>query len=621
MILFFFSPPCSAPAAFLYNKDYVIRQDQGQDILCDPYIVQKNDWVIKLFQRRGQIAEQDFPEFLRIFQRLNPHVNDVDKILPGQDILIPLKKLEHETLPGQSSGVVTIPFVSISKLPDFIQKDSAEYTVKPGDYISSIISTGYGRYGSKSYREGVELFKLINPELTDINRIYPGQTIHVPNPGLQDKPWYAKLFNKDGQINTKMDINSLISPRDKPKTDVLTGKTPVAASGLSSAQPVSPEKKQLSTGATEQVPVRQTVSSLSEAATALGAKLLSKGTYYFPRPGQKDFKLDLTRYPVIQLSDGSRVLFCENDDLPLSDKKALMSFWKDLRIMRLPLQSTFEQVLDAIFRSDDRYELKNRLHLEDHGVAIDIKAKWIIRSKPSDMEGNTSVTCIFYKNETDFPLPVSLASYLSQSGVMIREIPKYGAAPVSSEGSPAPQPLKASQSALISLQNDLETTVSDLLTAMGCHYSQKVNISFPYAGTQINALSNLISTSKGRQLLVDYGDLYGDALISIRKTGLQIVELAGIKDWKIAARHIFSELRFSFADNLDFKALTRPDDGHITIHLPGVVVETDARESFLITPASLRQELAQLLIQSGYCPIMVSGNGDGEDSPAPGMQP
>ena len=108
--------------AFLY-KSYVVRQDRGWDILCDLHVVQKDDWVIKLFQRRGQIAEQDFPEFLSIFSRLNPHINDIDNIIPGQQILIPLKKLQQDSLPGQSSGIVTIPFVTISKLPDIIKKE------------------------------------------------------------------------------------------------------------------------------------------------------------------------------------------------------------------------------------------------------------------------------------------------------------------------------------------------------------------------------------------------------------------------------------------------------------------------------------------------------------------
>ncbi|MBW1842084.1 MAG: hypothetical protein JRI75_09870, partial [Deltaproteobacteria bacterium] len=94
--------------AFFY-KNYVVRYDRGRDILCDPYVVKKNDWVIKLFKEKGEIAHTDFPEFLRIFKRINPHIRDTDLIRPGQHILIPLQKIRGNTLPGQSSGIVTIP--------------------------------------------------------------------------------------------------------------------------------------------------------------------------------------------------------------------------------------------------------------------------------------------------------------------------------------------------------------------------------------------------------------------------------------------------------------------------------------------------------------------------------
>ena len=135
--------PCSADSALLY-KSYVVRCDKGRDILCDPYVVQKGDWVIKLFKQKGEISHKDFPEFLAIFKRINPHIRNIDMIRPGQHILIPLKKLKKDSLPGQSSGVVTIPFVTISNLPDFIKPLSTEHIVQKGDFISRLISRGYG---------------------------------------------------------------------------------------------------------------------------------------------------------------------------------------------------------------------------------------------------------------------------------------------------------------------------------------------------------------------------------------------------------------------------------------------------------------------------------------------
>ena len=610
--LFLTATSCPAPASYLYDKNYMVRRDQGQDILCDPYIVRKNDWVIKLFMRRGQIAEQDFPEFLRIFQRLNPHISDVNKILPGQHILIPLKKLENESLPGQSSGMVTIPFVAMSRLPDFIKKDAIDYTVKPGDKLSVIISSGYGNYGSRSYNKGIELFKLINPDVKDVNLIYPGQTIHIPNPGIQDKNWYPALFDEFGRINADVDVKGLLTPQEQPKTEAAANKPvspPISAFPL--VQTKQPEEEPVVTRPAIPVttPYRQNFSSLKKAAAALNAKVLDKGTYYFPGKGKNDFKLDLSRYPVMELADGKRILFCEKDDFSISDKNAMTSFWKNLKIMPLPFQSTFEQVLEAIFASDGKYDLKNRLTLGDHGVVIDIKAKWIIHSNPSDSSQKKTVTCIFLQDDARSPVSESFMRYMSECGITVREISKDGAIPPVNRQTA----VQDSQNALISFKKSLPGVIDDMMTAIGCHYSEKINISFPYAGIQVNALSNLISTSKGRQLLVDYGDLYGDALTAIRKTGLAIIQLDGIQDWQTALKSIFNSLNFSFTENLDFKIMARPDGTYIDIHIPGIAVETDSKEKYLLTPALFRSALSQFLKESGYNVIIASDAGSGDE--------
>ncbi|MFZ1985933.1 MAG: hypothetical protein WAU91_16060, partial [Desulfatitalea sp.] len=115
-VLFWIFSLNTALASSLVYKNYIVRYDRGWDILCEPYMVQSGDWVLKIFRQKGEIANQDFRDFLGIFQRLNPHVQDIDMVRPGQSIDIPLRKLEHGALPGQDNGVVTIPIVTLSKV-------------------------------------------------------------------------------------------------------------------------------------------------------------------------------------------------------------------------------------------------------------------------------------------------------------------------------------------------------------------------------------------------------------------------------------------------------------------------------------------------------------------------
>ena len=134
---------------------------------------------------------------------------------------------------------------------------------------------------------------------------------------------------------------------------------------------------------------------------------------------------------------------------------------------------------------------------------------------------------------------------------------------------------------------------------MGYRYSENINISFPYAGIQVNALSNLISNHEGGQLLIDYGDLYGNAVSAIRETGLNVIQLKSEMDWKAATKKITGALNFSFTDNPGFTAADRTDDRNIFIRVPGVEINADMAEYFVITPVLLHPDIIEFLNHSG----------------------
>jgi hypothetical protein len=92
-----------------FEKTYLVKKSRVSDVLCDTYIVQKNDWVLRIFRQRGEISSKDFPRFLEIFKILNSDVQDINTIYPGQEILIPLRIITPDFLEGQESGIITLP--------------------------------------------------------------------------------------------------------------------------------------------------------------------------------------------------------------------------------------------------------------------------------------------------------------------------------------------------------------------------------------------------------------------------------------------------------------------------------------------------------------------------------
>ncbi len=581
--------PYSADSALL-SKSYAVRYDKGWDILCDPYVVQKGDWVIKLFIQRGEISHKNFPEFLSIFKRINPHIHDIDTIRPGQRILIPLKKLKKDSLPGQSSGVVTIPFVTISNLPDIIKHHSTEHIVQKGDFISRLISRGYGKYGTKLYKEGIVLFRLINPDLVNPDQIYTGQKLYIPNPSLRNKPWYKALFDSSGNIIIKSDIDSSPAKTPEPEPFIPT---------------VKPDN---------------TSSPFAAIASILDAKFLNKGTYYFPRPNEVDYKLNLSSFPVIELKDNTKILLFPKTDINTdididididtdidtdknkdknikeSDLNAIKSYWSNVKIVPITNKASTEQALESVFESFEKEALKNKISFSDQGVKVEVKGKWII-NQPYFAGKEKTHLCITPIIDPIERTPDLIARYLKQHDIIIKDFLKDFKK--TKDKSKKTQNKDTAENVIIINNSDHKTFVNNLLTAMGYNYAQNVAITFPYAGIQIKALSNLISTDNVKPLLVDFGDLYGDAIIAIKKTGLNIIQITKKDSAYRVIEKIFDALDVSYTKDPTFLAAKRPVVYNTSLTIPGYLISNKKQDKTLLATVPVHHNVIQFLINKG----------------------
>jgi len=583
--------------SILLSKNYVVRYDKGRDILCDPYVVKNGDWVFKLFRQKGEISSKDFPEFLAIFKRLNPRIRNIDRIRPGQHILIPLKKLKKDSLPGQSSGIVTIPFVTISNLPDIIKPCSTEHTVQEGEFISRLIARSYDtKYGKKPYNEAIKLFMLINPDVVDLDRIYQGQKLYIPDSSLRNKPWYKSLFDSSGNITIKADLNNL---------DIKTH------------EPFIP----ISTDRPDNIP-----SHFAAIASILDAKLLNKGIYSFPVQGKAGYKLDLSSSPVIELKDKTKILLTlsldKNKDKKIneSDLTTIKSYWSNVKIVELANKASTEQALDSIMESFGKEVFKNKISLSDQGVKVEVRGKWIFE-QPYFAGEETSNLCITPVNNQDERTSDSIVRYLEQHNIIIKDFLKdlNGTKQKSKKTenkntTEDTKPLKnTTGDVIITDFSDHKAFVKSLLTVMDYNYTENVAITFPYAGIQIKALSNLISTGDGKSVLVDFGDLYGDAVLSIKKTGLGIIQINNKNNAHEVIRKILDALKASYTKYPTFLAAKRPDTYNTSLTIPGYLISNKKPHKILLATAPVNDDVVQFLTDHGIKVIQPLRHEDTKD--------
>jgi hypothetical protein len=554
---------CSLASAAFFYKSYIVRYDRGWNILCEPYIVQKNDWVFKLFREKGEISHSDFPEFLRIFERLNPHIHDMDHIRPGQRILIPLKKVDEDISSAQASGVVTIPYFSAKDLPETKTKPSTDYRVKNGDCVSILIAERYGKYGTESYHAGEKLFRKLNPQIANLNLIYAGQMIRLPNPQIKIPTLSRPLNHVAVPFENRVGSGSIAASDEK-------------------ASPTSVMK----------VDEKSSDATLSNVASILDAKLYNKGSYYLPRPGQDDYQVDLSRTPFIKLENGTRLFFFKGNDNSQPETAMLESFWKDVRAVTIEPGDSTEKILETVFGKLEAGGLKRKLKFSDQGVRVEVQGKWIIE-KSHKMGEPARYLCINLIHHSKEQTPAPIVRYLDQNNIIVKDIivgkseepPKAKVFPLINVGGPAE----------ITAHNDRKVFVKDFLNAVGYQYTPDKPVSFPYAGVQIHAAADLASDNHGNSFLIDFGNFYGDALQAIEESGTAILQIRNNDALDDIIQKLLGAMAVTFSKNPIFLAAKRPAVDNTKLTIPGFLMEHQDAGETLITLAPLNHEVIQYL--------------------------
>jgi hypothetical protein len=498
---------------------------------------------------------------------LNPHVHDIDRIRPGQQIVIPLKKVRRDAFPEQSSGVVTIPFLADSRMSEALEKYSSPYRIQKGDSISILISRRFEGYGPQAYEHGMKLFRVMNPKIKNLNRIYVGQVIRIPDPAIQSRQGFPSLFDQTTQNGKTADIDPSITPGQK---------TPI---------PDMAEDTE-----------KQTESPLSEVAWALDAKFFNKGVYYFPRLGWEDVKVDLTRSPFMELRDGMRVFFPMNADNQASEIKMAKSFWKDVHIVTTGPGDSAEQIFDAVLGRFENKVEKNRLSMSDHGVKIEVRGMWIIE-QPEPSEEEKRYLCITLIDGPEARTPASIIRYLDQKGIVIKEVLK-GKISAARESN-APRYKRTSEDMRVINASNHKVFVSDFLGAMGYRYQPNETISFEYAGIPIDAVSNLATHNSGTSFLIDFGEFYGDAVRAIKKSGRNIIQIKDSDTLNAISARLLAAMGVSFTENPSFLAAKRSAGHNTTLTIPGFLIDHAKTPETLLAMVPLHDGVVEFLANKG----------------------
>lgn len=292
-------------------KRYLVYTYKKDKILCEPYRVSKDDWLYKIFRKKGEISEKDFPLFINIFKAINPSVNNIDAIHQGQRILIPLKKIHKNDFKETRPGIVDVPVIELTHIPDVLKPFIEKHRIKKGEVVSKLLNAIFLNRDGTLNTQGMRAFKLANPNIKNVNLIYAGSFINLPSASLCLQPWFKSSLPVKAAVKTK--------DRDKIKKIKKTGQE---GRGASKQENITRNRYSLYT-------------VLRDYAHMIGGKPLQTGKFYFPRNNNADFILDLKSTPVIELASGRKILIVPDKKTGAALSGIIKLFWKDLKVMTI----------------------------------------------------------------------------------------------------------------------------------------------------------------------------------------------------------------------------------------------------------------------------------------------
>jgi hypothetical protein len=137
---------------------------------------------------------------------------------------------------------------------------------------------------------------------------------------------------------------------------------------------------------------------------------------------------------------------------------------------------------------------------------------------------------------------------------------------------------------------------------MGFVYAPNTPISFPYAGIQVEAQSNLLSFGNGRQTLVDFGDLYGDAGKAIKATGIDIVEFPPLADPFDVISRLLETAPMEATESPVFYAADRSEEFNTAITVTGILVR---EKNQLFLKKQLPEQIERFVRSEGMQPVVI----------------
>ena len=522
-----------------------IYKVDDKKVLTEEYVVKKDDFIWKILRQKGLTkSRQNLFELLSVFKKLNRSLDNLELVLPGKKIIIPLK-----IIPLSSDfNLETSPTKKIAAFTALKEQRFQNHTIKPGDCLIEIIKSSFNISQKDLFNEYFELVKKSNPSFKDLDRVTPGQTVKLPiySPEIIKRP-------VEPAISAKCDDTDSIS-RD-----------------------------------------------ISSIFSEMGEEWIHTGEHFIPLKSGGRIDLKAKSFPILNLKNGLRVIIDFDNKFPDRIDRIIESNWDNYRVVHLEgndLRSSLDKILGAcdypgVLKIGEPYDLKG-------DISLRITGDWIITNLETESDNGPEISVI-YLNGTNTPAtPPVIKSYLEGLGIKVIDYPP-GNDEISDKKSKVKM-LKGGKD-FSSLINTILTLTNKSFSAqveIPAYQNQKT-------GFKLIINADFFLKIKGKDAIIDMTGLDPEIISFLKKHRFLVLSLTDINDPLTMITKTLEFLNIQFDPGPHhFMATTRDDTRNIKLTIPGTTFSDKHGNAVFVTKLTIPDEIAVFLSEKGYCILDLS---------------
>jgi hypothetical protein len=350
------------------------------------YTVKKGDMISTIIRQIPNIKKEDIQDNYNIIKDLNPDISDLNKLLVGQLLVLPGKPLDKTQQNKMESNTADSAAAVVP--PSTNPAGGNTYAIKKGDNLIKIIHREL-KIKTNTW-EMLKVIQSLNPNIVNVNRIYAGQTIKLPNQTV-----FVKAAEEDK--NVFQEVVKQAESQTQPK-EIIELKEKIV------------------------MPPEARLALIKHVITQMNGSIMTMGNYYLPIPKTGQVTIDCSKIPVIEFDDQT-LMFLDLDNRAEDNlKKMINDNWANYHLIKVDKKDDVIAVLKNIFNTVKGYSMTKREKPMTIGSfpPVDLIVDWVItKSNSKQSQPLLQGLCIVYGNNP--LLPKSIKNYAQKNGLIITE--------------------------------------------------------------------------------------------------------------------------------------------------------------------------------------------------------